>query len=59
VRIAKWPRRFWAVYDDSDELVCVTVYKKGANEVVRRLTKAARRPKAKPKPSRTPHKSPA
>ena len=28
--------RFWAVYDQG-ELVCVTVYKKGALEVVRRL----------------------
>ena len=29
--------RFWAVYDDAGELVCVTVYKKGAVEVIRRL----------------------
>lgn len=28
--------RFWAVYD-ADELICVTVYKKGANAVKRRL----------------------
>jgi hypothetical protein len=28
---------FWAAYDDAGELVCVTVYKKGANEVIRRL----------------------
>ena len=28
--------RFWAVYDGS-ELVCVCVYKKGAEEVLRRL----------------------
>jgi hypothetical protein len=28
--------RFWAVYD-ADELVCVTVYKKGANAVKMRL----------------------
>lgn len=31
--------RFWAVYDAEDILVCVTVYKKGALEVIRRLTK--------------------
>ena len=30
--------RYWAVYDDDNELVCICVYKKGAEEVVRRLT---------------------
>ena len=30
--------RYWAVYDQSDTLVCVTVYRKGAQEVVRRLS---------------------
>ncbi len=30
--------RFWAVYDSAGGLVCVTVYKKGAIEVVRRLS---------------------
>jgi hypothetical protein len=35
----KWPgSRFWAVFDEDGELVCVTVYKKGAKEVIRRLT---------------------
>lgn len=36
--------RFWAVYtrDDPRQLVCVTVYKKGAEEVVRRLTNLGR-----------------
>ena len=29
--------RFWAVYD-GEQLVCLTVYKKGAAEVIRRLT---------------------
>lgn len=29
--------RFWAVYDKDDVLVCVTVYKKGAVEVIKRL----------------------
>jgi hypothetical protein len=28
--------RYWAVYD-GDVLVCITVYKRGAREVVRRL----------------------
>lgn len=32
--------RFWAVYDADGVLVCVTVYKRGALEVVRRLTSA-------------------
>lgn len=31
--------RFWAVYD-AGELVCVTVYKKGAKAVKERLDKA-------------------
>lgn len=30
--------RFWAVYDPGGGLVCVCVYKRGAREVVRRLT---------------------
>jgi YD repeat-containing protein len=30
--------RFWAVYDANGQLVCVTVYKRGAAEVVKRLT---------------------
>ncbi len=29
--------RFWAVYDHNGNLVCVCVYKKGAEEVRRRL----------------------
>jgi hypothetical protein len=29
--------RFWQVRDPRGELVCLTVYKKGAAEVVRRL----------------------
>jgi len=30
-------KRFWAVYDAVGELVCVCLYKRGANEVKRRL----------------------
>ena len=30
-------KRFWAVLDAAGELVCLTVYKRGAAEVVRRL----------------------
>lgn len=33
--------RYWAVYEPNDTLVVVTVYKKGAHEVVRRLTALA------------------
>ena len=29
--------RHWAVYDDAGQLICLCVYKKGAEEVVRRL----------------------
>jgi hypothetical protein len=29
--------RYWAVYTDEGQLVCLTVYKKGAEEVVKRL----------------------
>jgi hypothetical protein len=42
--------RFWAVYD-GDELLCVTVYLKGALAVVERLTGVRpERPKRKRKP---------
>ena len=30
--------RFWAVYDPSGALVCVCVYRRGADEVARRLS---------------------
>jgi hypothetical protein len=36
IRVVPYKRRSFAVYD-GDELVCVTLYKKGANEVKRRL----------------------
>jgi hypothetical protein len=29
--------RFWEVLDATGELVCMTVYKRGAKEVIRRL----------------------
>ena len=32
--------RFWAVYDAAGELLCLTVYKKGARAVVARLLDA-------------------
>jgi hypothetical protein len=39
LEVTKWDHRHWAVYDGS-ELVCVTVYKRGALEVMRRLEHA-------------------
>ena len=38
MKIEKYGSRNWAVYDNSGCLICVTVYKKGAKEVVRRLS---------------------
>lgn len=38
MKIEKYGSRNWAVYDNSGCLVCVTVYKKGAKEVIRRLS---------------------
>ena len=37
MKIARYGR-FWAVFDGDGGLVCVTVYRKGAQEVVNRLT---------------------
>jgi hypothetical protein len=31
-------KRFWQVTDADGQLVCLTVYRRGAKEVVRRLT---------------------
>jgi YD repeat-containing protein len=39
MRIERYKQgRHWAVYDDAGKLVVVTVYKRGAEEVRRRLT---------------------
>ena len=38
--IMRHGRRLWRVLDDDGSLVCVTAYRKGAKEVVRRLTVA-------------------
>ena len=37
MRIEKYGSRFWAVFDFKDRLICVCVYKCGAEEVVRRF----------------------
>lgn len=34
----KYGQRFWAVYDEQGDLIAVTVYKKGAREVIRRVS---------------------
>jgi hypothetical protein len=34
--------RYWAVYAHDGTLICVCVYRKGAQEVVRRLTSQER-----------------
>jgi hypothetical protein len=41
MRIAKYGR-YWAIYDATGVLVCLCVYKKGAEEVVRRLRRKGR-----------------
>jgi hypothetical protein len=38
--IERYGNRFFALYDADGSLVCVTVYKKGAEEVRRRLEQA-------------------
>ena len=45
--------RYWALYDDAGELVCVCLYKKGAAEVLRRLQQ---RPAPPVPPTPTRHK---
>ena len=50
--ITRHGRRLWRVLDDDGSLVAVTTYRKGAKEVVRRLT-AARQAPAKPEAERT------
>ncbi len=38
MRIEKYGKtRFWAVYDTDNTLICLCVYLKGAQEVLRRL----------------------
>ena len=42
--VQKYGRRYYAVYDPHGALVCVTLYKKGALEVLRRLQAAEAQP---------------
>ena len=41
--VEKYGVRYWAVRDPGGELVCLTVYKKGAEEVRRRLERDGRK----------------
>ena len=36
--VVKYGSRYWAVLAPTGELVCVTLYRKGAQEVVKRLS---------------------
>lgn len=38
MKIERYGSKYWAVYDHLNKLICVTVYKKGAYEVARRLS---------------------
>lgn len=39
VNITRYKGRFWALIDSDGTLICVTVYRKGAEEVKRRLSR--------------------
>lgn len=51
--IRKYGGRYWALYDDMGELVCVCLYRKGAAEVLRRLQQL---PAPTAPPTQTRHK---
>ena len=45
MRIARYGKtRYWAVYTNDGALICITGYRKGAAEVVRRLQQALEAP---------------
>lgn len=48
MKFERYGSRNWAVYDDSGILICVTVYKKGALEVVNRLSGEGRQNHTQP-----------
>ena len=52
--IRKYGGRYWALNDDTGELVGVCLYKKGLSEVLRRLQKAP----APPTPPTQTHRKP-
>lgn len=48
-------RRYWALYDDAGELVCICLYKKGAAEVLKRLEQRPTPPAPPTQARHTPH----
>lgn len=48
MKIERYGSRNWAVYDDCGDLICITVYKKGAIEVVNRLSGEGRQNRSQP-----------
>jgi hypothetical protein len=48
LRYQRYKRRFWAVYE-GDDLLCVTVYQKGARAVVDRIRQGAPEGRSEPK----------
>lgn len=52
-RLAHWKGRSWAVFSPEGDLVCVTLYKKGAEEVVRRLGPTTTSPGEEAEPPRS------
>ena len=52
MEVVRYKGRHWAVYDEGGELVVVTVYKRGANEVKRRLFQAPEENAVSPAPER-------
>jgi hypothetical protein len=53
--IRKYGGRYWALYDDAGELVCVCLYKRGAAEVLRRLQQLPAPPVLSTQTSHKPH----
>jgi hypothetical protein len=51
LRFERYKRRFWAVYE-GDDLLCVTVYQKGARAVIDRIRRGA--PEGRPEPRERP-----
>ena len=41
--ITKYGSRYFAVYDDGGKLIAVTVYRKGGEEIIRRLSECGRK----------------
>lgn len=48
MKFERYGSRNWAVYDDFGNLICVTVYKKGAIELVNRLSGVVREELSQP-----------